>query len=130
MYPYIGEVRSFDLLGMPFIFQYQAVVDTGTIHSIWFHPCTKRRTCNNSIFDENNFYSTDIQNPTYANRPPSSVSYGSVPCRQDLTIPPEAPRPTDPLPTTPDFVGPPGPPGPTVSGYLKSASCLLNHTNT
>ena len=55
--------------------------------------------------------STETQNPTYLNR----GLFGSVPCRQDLTIPPEPPKPTDPLPTTPDFVRPPGPPGPTVS---------------
>ena len=28
-FPFIGEVVSFDLLGMPFLFQYQIVVDTG-----------------------------------------------------------------------------------------------------
>ena len=98
------------------MFQYQAVVDTGTICNI--SSCIIPDVKYHSFHDfklvqkEINklYFTVDIQNPNYLTR----GTFGSVSCRQDLEIPPEPSRPTEPDPTTPDFIGPPGPPGPTV----------------
>ena len=102
------------------MFQYQAVVDTGTT-SKYVHFVLLLRKYNVKYYSLNDFQAdvkrnlylrvtADTQNPTYLTR----GTFGSVSCRQDLEIPPEPPRPTEPGSTTPDFVGPPGPPGPTV----------------